>query len=91
MEHLDDAEVGELGVVLVVGKEDSECRADALRGKLHDELPEVEFLLGGIRDVLKTIKNIIKLDVLNNPQWDFMSFTSLCFMCSGFGESVYML
>ncbi len=52
VEHLDDAEVGEFGVVLVIREEDTEGRADALRGKLHDELPEVELLLGRISDVL---------------------------------------
>jgi len=57
-----DGDVEENGVVLVVGEEDSERRADALRGKLHDELAEVELLLGGIRNILKNRKNLIKLN-----------------------------
>ncbi len=44
MEHLDDAEVGEVAVVLVVGEQGAVGRADALGSKLHDELPEVELL-----------------------------------------------
>jgi hypothetical protein len=75
VEHLDDAEVGEFGVVLVVREEDAEGRADALGGKLHDELSEVELLLGRISDVLWK-KNESTLDSLLSNGEELMLFFS---------------